>query len=88
MNKSRCQAGRTALLLGFIAWGSVGTVLAQDSAQRMTQLEKQLVDTINLARRQSRLAVLPLDPTLSQAAREHSGPSASRQPSSRRTWRW
>ena len=60
MNRTRQEALRTMTRWSLILVLGAAAGFAAAPAQRMTQLEKQLVDTINLARRQSRLAVLPL----------------------------
>ena len=72
MNRTRQEAFRKMTRWSLIVALGAAAGFAADPAQQIPRVEQQLVDTMNLARRRSGLAPLPLDPTLSQAAREHS----------------
>lgn len=72
MKTSRYFAWRAVFTLVLVAWWGAGAAFAQNSANRIAQLEKQLIQKINQERSRSGLAPLEADPTLSLAAREHS----------------
>ena len=78
MQQSQRDQWTRPILLSLFCFLGAAVALAQDSTKRMQRLESQLIDTINLERRRSGVAVLQMEPTLSQAAREHSVDMAQR----------